>query len=137
MMIAFFDFLGLLGHHGAALCRVTAPKAPLTVLSIVTPDAYLGGETSGGKRGRGAARKALLVAAGQVSADGRLERLRLSPVAGFRKPALQAWAEQHLQAGTLVRSDGLGCFRGVQTDGCAHQAQAIGGGKRAAARRPG
>ena len=57
-------------------------------------DAYLGGETSGGKRGRGAERKTPFVAAAQVSADGRPERLRLSPVAGFRKRALQAWAEQ-------------------------------------------
>ena len=89
-------------------------------------DAYLGGETSGGKRGAG--RKTLFVAAAQVSADGR-PQLRLSPVAGFRKRALQAWAQQHLRAGTLVRSDGLACFRGVQAAGCEHQAQVTGGDK--------
>ena len=69
------------------------------------------------------------MAAAQVSADGCPERLRLSPVAGFRERALQAWAEQHLQSGTLVRSDELACFRGVQAAGCAHQAQVTGGGK--------
>ncbi len=36
------------------------------------------------------------------------QRLRLSP-AGFRKRALQAWAAQHLRAGTLVRSNGPAC----------------------------
>ncbi len=36
------------------------------------------------------------------------QRLRLSP-AGSRKRALQAWAAQHLRAGTLVRSDGPAC----------------------------
>ena len=76
-----------------------------------------------------AARKTPFVAAAQVSADGRPERLRLSPVAGLRKRALPAWAAQHLQPGTLVRSDGLACFRGVQAAGCAHQAQVTGGGK--------
>ena len=97
--------------------------------SVEIDDAYLGGETSGGKRGRGAGRKTPFEAAAQVSADGRPERLRLSPVAGFRKRALQAWATQHLVPETLVCSDGLACFRGVQAAGCAHQAQVAGGGK--------
>ncbi len=96
---------------------------------VEVDDAYLGGEASGGKRGRGAERKTPFVAAAQVSADGHPERLRLTPLPGFRKRALQAWAEQHLQAGTLVRSDGQACFRGVQAAGCEHQAQVTGGGK--------
>ena len=60
--------------------------------------AHLGGETGGDKRGRGAERKTPFVAAAQVSADEHPERLRLSPVADFRKRALQA--------GTVVRSEG-------------------------------
>ena len=96
---------------------------------VEVDDAYLGGEASGGKRGRGDERKTPFVAAAPVSADGRPERLRPSPLPGFRKRALQAWAEQHLQAGTLVRSDGLACLRGVQAAGCEHQAQVTGGGK--------
>ena len=58
-------------------------------------DAYLGGEAVGGKRGRGAARKTPFLAAAQVSEDGRPQRLRLSPVVGFRRRAVQAWAQQH------------------------------------------
>ena len=84
---------------------------------------------AGASAGRGAERKTPFVAAAQVSADGHPERLRLTPLPGFRKRALQAWAEQHLQEGTLVRSDGLACFRGVQAAGCEHQAQVTGGGK--------
>ena len=42
---------------------------------VEVDDAYLSGETSG------------FVAVAQASADGRPERLRLSPVAGFRKRA--------------------------------------------------
>lgn len=86
-------------------------------------DAYLGGETSGGKRGRGAARKTPFLAAAQVSAAGRPERLRLSPVSGFRRRAVETWARQQLQPGTVVRSDGLQCFRGVQAASCEHQPQ--------------
>ena len=76
-------------------------------------DAYLGGQATGGKRGRGADRKQPFVAAAQVSEDGRPERLRLSPVGGFRLKELEAWARRHLQPRTVVRSDGLNCFRGV------------------------
>ena len=96
-------------------------------------DAYLGG---GGKRGRGAARKSPILAAARVSADGRPERLRLSPVSGFRRRAVEAWARQPLQPGTVVRSDGLQCFRG-----CRRLAVSTSRGApaaaRAVARRPG
>ena len=93
-------------------------------------DAYLGGEASGGKRGRGADRKTPFLAAAQVSEDGRPQRLRLSPVVGFRRRAVQAWAQQHLRPGTIVRSDGLACFRGVQEAArCTHQPRVTGGGK--------
>ena len=51
-------------------------------------DAYLGGEASGGKRGRGADRKTPILAAARVTEDGRPQRLRLSPVVGFRRRAV-------------------------------------------------
>ena len=53
-------------------------------------DAYWGGERTGGKRGRGAAGKTPFVAAVQVTADGKPERMRMSSVAGFRKKTLAA-----------------------------------------------
>ena len=92
-------------------------------------DAYLGGQAVGGKRGRGAERKTPFLAAAQVSEDGRPERLRLSPAVGFRRLAAQARARQHLKPGTVVRSDGPRCFRGVQEAGCAHRPRVTGGGK--------
>ena len=92
-------------------------------------DADLGGEASGGKRGRGADRKTPFLAAAQVTEDGRPQRLRLSPVVGFRRRAVEAWAQQHLRPGTIVRADGLACFRGVQAARCTHQPRVTGGGK--------
>ena len=85
----------MLKHKPMQTMRERDDSQPLRGI-VEIDDAY----PSGGKRGRGAARKTPFVAAAQVSADGRPERLRLSPVAGFRKRALQAWAEQHLQVGT-------------------------------------
>ena len=59
---------------------------------IVQVDAYLGGETRGGKRGRGAQGKTPLVAAVQVTEEGRPVALRMSCVKGFRKQEIAAWA---------------------------------------------
>ena len=92
-------------------------------------DAYLGGETSGGKRGRGAARKTAFLAEAQVSAEGRTERLRLSPMGGFRRWAVEVWTQRQLQPAMVVRSDGLRCFRGVQAAGCEHKPRITRGGK--------
>ena len=60
-------------------------------------DAYLGGETRGGKRGRGAEGKTPLVAAVQVTEEGRPVALRMSCVKGFRKQEIAAWAHRHLR----------------------------------------
>ena len=80
--------------------------------TVERDDAYLGGEASGGKRGRGAAGKTPFVAAAQVSGEGRPQRLRLSPLRGLRLQELEARARRRRQPGTVVRSDGLSCFRG-------------------------
>lgn len=118
----------MLKHKLMQVMREREDSQPLRGI-VELDDAYLGGETSGGKRGRGAARKTPFLAAAQVSAEGRPERLRLSPVSGFRRRAVETWARQQLQPGTVVRSDGLQCFRGVQAAGCEHQPRVTGGGK--------
>ena len=69
----------------------------------------------------GAAGKTAFLAAAQASAEGRTERLRLSPMGGFRRWAVEVWTQRQLQPAMVVRSDGLRCFRGVQAAGCEHQ----------------
>ena len=98
--------------------------------------AYLGGQTSGVQRGRGAVRKMPFLAAAQVSAEGHPEWLRLSPVIRFRRWAVESWALQQLQPGTVVRSDGLRGFRGVLAVGCEHP-HVSPAAATAGARRPG
>ena len=98
-------------------------------------DACLGGERSGGKRGRGAPTKTPFVAAVQTNEHGHPLRLKLTVVEGFRTREIAAWAHRHLGAGTSVVSDGLACFHGVTAAGCAHDRIVAGSGK-ASVERP-
>jgi len=95
-------------------------------------DTYLGGERSGGKRGRGAAGKTPVVAAVETTAEGRPRRLRLSVVKGFRKKEVEKLAKRDLAAGSTVVSDGLSCWPAVEKAGCSHRPMATGAGKKAA-----
>ena len=47
---------------------------------------------------------------------------------GFRKQEIAAWAHRHLRRETVVYSDGLACFRGVEEAGCEHRPRVTGGG---------
>lgn len=92
-------------------------------------DAYLGGERSGGKVGRGAAGKTPFVAAVQTTDGHQPCAIKLSIVAGFRSASIKRWAEDSLVPGPTVISDGLGCFQAVKEAGCAHDRIVCGGGK--------
>lgn len=83
-------------------------------------DAYLGGEQSGGKRGRGSPRKTPIVAAVETTPDGKPVRLAFRRIKAFRKACVKNLARQIFEPGTQVVSDGLGCFRGVTDAGCTH-----------------
>ena len=48
------------------------------------------------------------------------------PVAGFTRDAIKEWANVHLAPGTVVTSDGLGCFAAVIDAGCVHMPSRIG-----------
>ena len=98
-------------------------------------DAYLGGERSGGKRGRGAPAKTPFVVAVETHEKGHPLRMKLTVVEGFRTREIAAWAHRHLGAGTSVVSDGLACFHGVTAAGCAHDRMVVGSG-RASVERP-
>ena len=92
-------------------------------------DAYLGGERSGCKPGRGAAGKTPFVAAVETTVEGRPTRIKLSIVKGFRSEEIRLWSHQHLTPGSTVISDGLACFNAVFEAGCAHDKIVCGGGR--------
>ncbi|MEX3583048.1 MAG: transposase, partial [Burkholderia sp.] len=74
------------------------------------------------------------VAAVQTSDDGRPLFMRLSPVPGFTKAALEVWAASSLMPTACVVSDGLWCFDGVTQKAASHERHVTGGGRQAAQR---
>src|SRR5271165_844559 len=98
-------------------------------------DAYLGGERSGGKCGRGAPGKTPFVAAVETTPEGKPVSIKLRRVSGFSGQALSAFAKRCLGPSCTVVSDGLRCFASVADAGCSHQMIKTGGGP-AAARKP-
>ena len=96
---------------------------------IELDDAYLGGERTGGKRGRGAAGKTPFVAAVETTGEGCPTRIKLAVVKGFRTTEITAWSRQHLVEGSIVISDGLACFNAVVDAGCIHDKIVCEGGR--------
>ena len=95
-------------------------------------DAYVGGERSGGKRGRGAAGKTPFVAAVETTDDGKPVRIKLRRVTSFCTHAIASFAKTSLAPDCTLVSDGLHCFRGVAKAGCFHQVIVTGSGPTAA-----
>lgn len=89
-------------------------------------DAYLGGERAGGKVGRGSENKVPFVAAVSVNEAGHPMYVKLNVVSGFSSQALGKWAKANLEPGTVVSSDGLGCFAAISGAGCLHLPTVVG-----------
>jgi ribosomal protein L37AE/L43A len=91
-------------------------------------DAYLGGERSGGKTGRGSENKVPIVAAVQTTPDGQsvLTCLRQQP---HTTEEVALFAAAHISPSATVVSDGLWCFLGIQIVGAEHERVVTRGGK--------
>jgi ISXO2-like transposase domain/Transposase zinc-ribbon domain len=116
-------------HH--KLMQAMAEREDLYRLSgtVQMDDAYLGGERSGGKAGRGSENKVPFVAAVSVDDEGHPGRIKLTPVPGFTTEAIIDWSKGHLSPGCTVLSDGLACFGGVSAASCLHIPIVAGGRK--------
>jgi ISXO2-like transposase domain/Transposase zinc-ribbon domain len=126
----------LMKHKLMRAMAAREAKKPKLSGRVEVDDAYLGGERSGGKRGRGAAGKTPIVAAVETTLDRKPKRLRLTVVKGFRKKEVERLARRDLAAGTNVVSDGLSCWPAVEKAGCKHFPIVTGSGKRAAGWAP-
>ena len=107
-------------------------KKPKLQGRVEIDDAYLGGERSGGKRGRGAAGKTPIVAAVETTPERKPRRLRLTVVKGFRKKEIEKLAKRDLAPGSNVVSDGFSCWPAVAKAGCRHFPMLTGSGRQAA-----
>jgi hypothetical protein len=94
--------------------------------AVQVDDAYLGGERTGGKPGRGSENKVPFVAAVSLDEKRRPRFLKLSMVSGFTSDAISEWAKACLTPGSAVISDGLACFAAVTNAGCTHQPVVVG-----------
>jgi hypothetical protein len=116
-------------HHKLMQVMAERDERYLLAGKVQVDDAYLGGERTGGKVGRGSENKVAFVAAVSLNEADRPLRVRLTPVAGFTLKAVAAWAKDHLASGSAVFSDGLACFGAVTAAGCSHQPTVIAGRK--------
>jgi ISXO2-like transposase domain/Transposase zinc-ribbon domain len=91
-------------------------------------DAYLGGELSDGKRGRGSQNKVPFVAAVQTSENGQ-PRLVCYSQQPFTKDAMADFCGRSLALPLTLVSDGLACFSVVEDFGAVHERTVTGGGK--------
>ena len=90
-------------------------------------DAYLGGERSGGKTGRGSENKVPFIAAVQTANDGK-PVVACFKQAPFNMELVEAFAAKSLVRPLTVVSDGLGCFTATGSAGV-HERIVTGGGK--------
>jgi hypothetical protein len=113
-------------HHkiNSAMSRQEAAR-PLSG-AVQLDDAYVGGERSGGKPGRGSENKAPFLAAISTDDAGQPIRLKLDLVSGFTSDAIAKWAKASLLPKTMVTGDGLGCFAAVTEAGCIHMPRVVG-----------
>lgn len=96
-------------------------------------DAYLGGQRSGGKTGRGSENKVPFVVAVQTTAGGLIDRVCMAQPP-FRRSAIQDFVRAHTARPLTVVSDGLDCFQAAVSAGV-HERIVTGGGP-AAAKHP-
>ena len=115
----------------AEVMRIAGEKGKLDG-RIEMDDAYLGGERSGGKSGRGSPGKTPIVVAVQTDENGRPRRIKLRRIARFKRRRVTSLAKSILAPGATVVTDGLACFRGVTEAGCVHVAFPTGSGRQAA-----
>lgn len=91
-------------------------------------DAYLGGQRSGGKAGRGSENKVPFVAAVQTTETGQPHLACLSQ-RPFTKESLEDFFAHSTVLPLTVVSDGLGCFTVASSLGASHDRTVTGGGK--------
>jgi hypothetical protein len=94
-------------------------------------DAYLGGERSGGRAGRGSENKVPFVAAVRTTPEGQPQfvYLRQQP---FTREAVSVFVERSIAPSATVISDGLWCFGAVRIVGDRYERVITGGGKASA-----
>jgi len=91
---------------------------------VEVDETYIGGQKEG-VRGRGAAGKALVLVAVEGNAS-KLGRVRFQCVKTIDAQTVEPFVRDHVEPGTLVVTDGLGVYNGLNAAGFRHQPHVIG-----------
>ncbi|MBK1646117.1 IS1595 family transposase [Thiocapsa imhoffii] len=113
-------------HHKLMQAMVEREAATVLCGTVQVDDAYLGGELVGGTAGRGSENKVPFIGAVSLTDEGHPLRAKFTPLSGFTRAAVAAWAGANLAPTSTVISDGLACFAGVTDIGCTHQPTVVG-----------
>lgn len=92
-------------------CAMVRPGRDRLSGTIQADEIYIGGEKPG-KRGRGAAGKALVVIMVELK-EGRIARIRLRRVPDASGPSLEGAVKEGVEPGSTVQTDGWGGYRGL------------------------
>jgi len=114
----------LMYHKVAQVMLERDENKPLSG-DVEMDDAYWGGKSSGGKRGRGASGKTPFLAA-VSKVDGKPDQIKFCVIKGFRTDEIKQWSVKNLEVGSSVLSDGLACFKGVKKAGFDHHFLVVG-----------
>jgi transposase-like protein len=110
------------------LMQIMLEKESTTKLSgrIEADDAYLGGENSGGKAGRGSENKVPFIAAVQTNKNGNPVYAVFSQVKTFSRKEILAFSKRSIVPLSTVVTDGLACFAAFAEAGCIHRKEVVG-----------
>jgi len=89
---------------------------------VVADDAYLGGVTSGGKRGRGAKKKGLFMAAVEVNEDDSVQYVRFDLLTDLNGDTMKDWAKKALISSCHLVTDGYSSLTAASSVITEHEA---------------
>lgn len=108
------------------LCRIRKAMekrdAKYTLGGIIEfDDSYFGAKIKG-KGGRGAGNQGVFIAVGKDE-EGRPQYLKMETTANIQIPSVKKFVDEHLEAGSVVETDGFRSYRKPLADNYTHQAE--------------
>ena len=89
---------------------------------IEIDETYIGAAKQGGKRGRGAGNKVLVVVAVEIS-DNKIGRIRMLVIDDASAKSLHHFVEQTIEKGSTIVTDGWGGYNGLSEKGYAQESK--------------
>ena len=88
--------------------------------TVEIDEAYIGGEESGGKSGRGTENKTLVAVAVELGDRRKIGRARLGVIANASKRSLQRFIKNNVESGSTIISDGWKGYSSLTSEGYQH-----------------